>query len=104
MRRTPLSSICAGVFCSPRLGAYALVLLLLTTTVSASPTGSIVGSLKDSTGAAVSGARLTLTNLATNAKIEEVSDANGGFQFLQLAPTEYSLAVEARGFKKVSEN
>lgn len=104
MRGSLLSSLCLRVFPGPWLGAYALVLLLLASTVSASPTGSIAGSLKDSTGAAVSGARLTLTNLATNAKMEEVSDANGGFQFLQLAPTEYSLTVEARGFKKLTEN
>jgi hypothetical protein len=59
--------------------------------------------VKDPSGAAISGARLTLTNLATNAKMEAVSDTNGGFQFLQLAPAEYSLVVESQGFKKVTE-
>src|SRR5258706_3411169 len=82
----------------------ALILLLITATVSASPTGSIAGSVKDSTGGAIPGAKLTLTNLATNAKMEEVSDANGNFQFLQLAPAEYRLVVESPGFKKVTED
>jgi len=50
--------------------------------VSASPTGSIAGFVKDQSGA--------------------VSDSNGGFQFLQLAPAVYVLHVEAAGFKKAT--
>jgi Carboxypeptidase regulatory-like domain len=83
--------------------ACALAVLLLTATVWASPTGSIAGSVKDPSGASISGAKLTLTNLATNARIEAVSDSNGAFQFLQLPPAEYSLVVEAVGFKKMTE-
>ena len=83
--------------------ALALVVLLVATTVSASPTGSVVGSVKDPSGSVVVGAKLTLTNVATNAKIEAVSDHNGAFQFLQLAPAVYSLVVESQGFKKLTE-
>lgn len=78
-----------------------LVVLLVATIVSASPTGSITGSVKDPTGALISGASLMLTNIATNTKMEAVTDSNGGYQFLQLAPAVYSLHVEAPGFKKV---
>ena len=67
---------------------------------SASPTGSIAGFVKDQSGAAISGAKLTLVNVSTNAKEESVSDSSGAFQFLQLAPAQYSLHVEAVGFKK----
>jgi len=59
--------------------------------------------VKDPSGAAITGAKLTLTNQSTNAKLEAVSDNNGGFQFLQLAPAVYSLVVESQGFKKVTE-
>jgi hypothetical protein len=83
--------------------ARALIVLLLATGVSASPTGSIAGSVKDPAGGAVAGSKLTLTNVATNAKTEAMSDTNGSFQFLQLAPAEYSLVVEYPGFKKVTE-
>ena len=75
--------------------------LMFAPAVSASPTGSIAGSVKDQTGALVSGAKLTLTSISTNAKIGAISDSNGSFQFLQLAPAVYSLQVEANGFKKV---
>jgi hypothetical protein len=80
--------------------ALALTVLLGATTILASPTGSIAGSVKDPSGAMVPGAKLTLTSTATNAKIETVSDANGAFQFLNLAPTEYTLVAESTGFKK----
>src|SRR6266446_3742067 len=83
--------------------ALALIILLIATTVSASPTVSIAGFVKDPSGAAITGAKLTLANVATNAKMEAVSDNNGGFQFLQLAPAVYSLVVESQGFKRVTE-
>ena len=76
------------------------LVLMLAQTASASPTGSIAGFVKDQSGAMVSGAKLTLTNMSTNAKEDVTSDSNGGFQFLQLAPAAYSVQVEARGFKK----
>src|SRR5260370_8577695 len=80
-----------------------LVILSCATAVSGWPPGSIVGTVKDQSGAPVSGAELTLTNLATNSKTEAVSDSNGDFQFLQLSPAEYSLVVQFAGFKKVTE-
>ena len=75
--------------------------LMFAPTVSASPTGSIAGSVKDPSGAVISSAKLMLVNIATNAKVEATSDSNGEFQFLQLAPAAYSLNVEAAGFKKM---
>jgi hypothetical protein len=104
MRRSTPSVFFICLSRGARFAACALTLLLITATVSASPTGSIAGSVKDPSGSAISGARLTLTNPATNAKVEAVSDSNGGFQFLQLAPAEYGLLVESPGFKKVTEN
>src|SRR5216683_5171867 len=90
----------------PRVSSLLLTLvstfvLMFAPTVSASPTGSINGFVKDQSGAMISGGKLTLTNMSTNAKLEAESDSNGGFQFLQLAPAMYSLRVEAAGFKKV---
>src|SRR6267378_922322 len=83
------------------LTLLAAFVLMFAPTVSASPTGSITGSVKDQSGSMISGGKLTLTNMSTNAKLEAESDSNGGFQFLQLAPAMYSLRVEATGFKRV---
>src|SRR6266404_5704913 len=90
----------------PRVSSLLLTLvftfvLMFAPTVSASSTGSITGFVKDPSGSMISGGKLTLTNMSTNAKLEAESDGNGGFQFLQLAPAMYSLQVEATGFKRV---
>src|SRR6266404_4059454 len=90
----------------PRVSSLLLTLvftfvLMFAPTVSASPTGSITGFVKDPSGSMISGGKLMLTNMSTNAKLEAESDSNGGFQFLQLAPAMYSLQVEATGFKRV---
>ena len=48
------------------------------------------------------GVKITLTNTATNAQLIVSTDANGEFQFPQLAPSTYSLVAEAKGFKKTT--
>ena len=66
----------------------------------ASPTGSVTGFVKDTSGAFMPGVKVTLTSTATNAALTATTDANGEFQFPQVAPATYSLVVEAKGFKK----
>ena len=46
--------------------------------------------------------QLTLVNAATSLKRTAITDAKGRFQFLQLAPAEWLLVVEAAGCKRVS--
>jgi carboxypeptidase family protein len=81
-----------------------VLVLICTSWVMASPTGSITGFVKDPSGALVPGVKITLTNTATNAQLTALSDENGGFQFLQLAPASYSLVFELSGFKKTIVN
>jgi hypothetical protein len=78
------------------------LLLSLGTFLYASPTGSISGTLKDPSGAVVPGAKLVLTSKTTGAHVTATSNENGSYQFPQLVPAEYTLAVEANGFKKAS--
>ena len=72
-----------------------LCIFLFGASLGASPVGSIIGQVKDPSNALVLGAKLTLTNLATNEKLETVTDANGAFRFLQLPPAEYSVVAQA---------
>src|SRR6516164_2947825 len=67
-----------------------------------SPVGSVAGTVKDPSGAFVPSVKVTLTNTSTNAKLETTTNANGEFQFLQLAPATYSLTAEAQGFRQIS--
>ena len=61
--------------------------------------GSIVGTVTDSSGAAVAGATVAVTNDATNERHNATTDASGGYQFLSLLPGNYKLDVEGTGFK-----
>jgi hypothetical protein len=68
----------------------------------ASPVGSVSGTVRDASGGVVGATRLLLTNTATNAQFSTATNAQGEFQFLQLAPSTYSLVAEAAGFKKAN--
>jgi hypothetical protein len=65
--------------------------------------GSIVGSVADSSGLAVAGASVVLTQPATAAKRQSPTDAGGRFVFPGLQPGEYTVTVEMKGFKKLEK-
>src|SRR5580693_7811198 len=81
----------------------AIVLCLLGAfNIFAAPVGSVAGTVKDASGAVVPSVKLTLTSLTTNAAVTTTTNTSGEFQFLNLAPTSYSLVVESQGFKKIT--
>ena len=61
-------------------------------------TSGIVGEVTDTTNAVVPGATVTITNHETGLKRNAQTDGAGRFNFPQLKPGTYSVAVEARGF------
>jgi hypothetical protein len=61
--------------------------------------GSIVGNVTDAQGAALAGAKVTITNLAKGKTEETTTDASGSFTFLHLIPDTYKVGIEATGFK-----
>jgi hypothetical protein len=64
-------------------------------------TGSIVGIAKDSTGALVTGATVTLTNTDTGVVVRALkTDSSGSYSAPLLPIGHYSVTVEAPGFKK----
>jgi hypothetical protein len=60
--------------------------------------GSIAGDVQDPSGAAISGATLTLTNDGTGEKRTATSDPAGVYRFISLAPGPYHLSCSAKGF------
>jgi hypothetical protein len=60
--------------------------------------GTITGSVKDPSGAMVSGAKITATNVATNVVSTTVSDARGYYTIPYLNPGMYNVSAEAQGF------
>lgn len=62
-------------------------------------TGSIVGTVKDQTGAAIPGARVKATSPSLVRTLETVSDQEGAYRFPKLPAGTYSITVEQNGFK-----
>lgn len=82
------------------------VLLLLTGRLfaQAGATGTILGTVTDSTGAIVPGAKVTITNIATNVSVETVTSSAGDYNEPSLNPGVYKVAVQAPGFQKSVTN
>jgi hypothetical protein len=66
---------------------------------------SLTGLITDPSGAVVAGARVSATNVSTNATTVAESNESGRYSIAFLIPGKYAVEVEARGFKKsVREN
>lgn len=61
--------------------------------------GSIAGSVTDTSGATVTDANVTLTNLGTSEKRTQSSGSDGLFTFVNLFAGQYRIDVEKQGFK-----
>src|SRR5262245_25520210 len=66
---------------------------------SAAATAQVRGAVKDPVQAAVSGARVTLTEQRTQARTTVVSDSQGAYIFSSVQPGTYVVEVEEQGFK-----
>src|ERR1051325_10083033 len=62
--------------------------------------GEITGEVKDSAGAVVVGARVTVTNTATAATRETVTTGAGVYSFPAMQPGVYDIQVEHPGFRR----
>jgi hypothetical protein len=75
-----------------------LVSTLLVSPAAAQSTSSLNGSVSDASGAAVAGAKITLTEPATGLQRTTSSNGSGLYQFLDVPPGSYQLAATATGF------
>jgi hypothetical protein len=78
----------------------AIALLACFSVYPQSFTASLRGVVTDSTGGAVPGAKVIATELARNIQHQTTADEAGRYTLPSLPPGEYSLSVEASGFKK----
>jgi hypothetical protein len=87
-----------SLFCG--LVSLVSVLVLAVGTLTAQQTsGSAVGTVTDNTGAVVSGAAVTLTNVDTGDRRTATTNSNGDYQFVNLIPGNYKVDIENSGFK-----
>jgi hypothetical protein len=74
---------------------------LLTATLSAGDGGSILGTIRDPGGAAVPGAKVTVTETATGVEQSIPADAQGFYSFQNLPVGHYQVRIDAAGFKSL---
>ena len=94
MSATNLGSKLIYVFAAITLGLAAPIFAQV-------DTGSILGTVKDTSGAVIPGARITLTNEDTAQTIATATGSSGEFSFSPVKIGHYAVAAEFKGFERV---
>ncbi|HEX4786808.1 MAG TPA: TonB-dependent receptor [Candidatus Sulfotelmatobacter sp.] len=81
------------------LASLLLVFSATSSLYAQSTYGSISGTVTDPSGAAITGATVTLTSLSTSEKRTQVSGDDGHYTFVNLFQGQYRVDVEKQGFK-----
>ena len=79
------------------------VFLLSWSLLGQSNRGAITGTVADSAGALVPGAKVVLANTETGARFDTITTGTGNYSVLQLPVGTYTLAVEQPGFRKYEQ-
>jgi hypothetical protein len=61
--------------------------------------GGIIGTVTDEQGAAVVGAKVTVTSVTKNTSVEDTTNESGNYSVTHLIPDVYKVSIEAPGFK-----
>src|SRR5712692_12004604 len=88
-------------------GVFSVVcVLLLTASLAMGQTGTstVRGEITDPQGKQVGGAAVTIKNANTGFTRTQTTNSAGGFSFELIPPGDYSVEVEAKGFKKAVRN
>ena len=88
-----------------RCAHHAVIALLLLIALSVlalgqNTNGRIIGTVTDTQGAAIAGAKVTITNTGTNVASDTVTNDEGYYQVLQLPVGSYTVSIEHQGFAK----
>ena len=80
--------------------AVAICVCLCPVVLRADVTATILGNARDTTGAALAHAKITVTNVDTNLSRTTVTDATGEYRFLSLPAGTYTVEAELNGFQR----
>src|SRR5262249_44585822 len=84
----PWAALCAALFAVATNAA-----------AQSSTTGTVVGTVSDPTGALVPKAEVQLTNVETNAVLNQTTNDSGGYVFPSVVPGMYKVSVRLAGFR-----
>jgi Carboxypeptidase regulatory-like domain len=86
------------------LCAVALASLLALPVFAQQTSGNLRGVVKDQNGAAVRGARITITDRTTNTSFAAETTSEGEFRVNNMPAGEYQMKIEAAGFRSLTLN
>ena len=98
MERTTVR-VWAGRLLLAAVACLAFLMLAAAPSYAQVDTGSILGTVSDSSGARVKGATVTLTNEGTNAELAATTGDDGGYKFTPVRIGNYKLTVTMQGFQ-----
>src|ERR1700732_1473035 len=81
------------------IGVIAVLILAAIPVAAQLPTGAILGTVKDSSGASVPGATVTVRNTDTNLTRTQMTEQDGSYRFPELPVGHYEAKAEAPGFR-----
>ena len=81
------------------LSLTTLILFVCVSLQAQSTYGTVDGAVTDSSGAALPGAQVTLTNTGTQETRTQQTGSEGLYQFVNVIPGQYRLEIEKSGFK-----
>src|SRR4051794_32034165 len=81
--------------------AFVYFSLLSTAAFSQETTGSILGTIKDSSGSVLTGVKVNALNQDTDQQLNTVTDDTGDFVFPLVRAGRYRVTVEAPGFQRM---
>jgi hypothetical protein len=85
--------------------AFAALFLLTSLSVFAQAvSGTVLGTVTDSSGGTIANAKVTLTEVKTNVSRNSETNASGNYVFPNISEGSYSVAVELAGFKKAIQD
>lgn len=99
-QRTGIAISPIEAFVEALLPVFACLALLLVAPLHAQVQSGINGTVVDPSQAVVSGARVTLTNTSTGVVSNTLTSSAGTFNVVSLIPGEYSVVVDASGFRR----
>ena len=98
MSSTLRASVCLNIACLLLLGGANRL------AAQSSELGQIAGTVTDPQGAAVPGAKVTVTNVGTSIAREPQSDGQGSFAVRSLVPGIYKVDVSSPNFQTQSQS
>jgi hypothetical protein len=106
-RRLPNFTLCPAIMRNGRFalflaGAVAILCLCFSSdsaNAQATGLGTISGTVTDSSGAVISGSRITITNIATGVSHDSTTNSTGYFEVNALIPGNYKILATMHGFK-----